>query len=78
MFTFFLLLLRFRHSFVGKVELVDFGATREYSQKFMDNWLRLLQAAADEDREACVHWSLQVGYLTGDENDVSTEYALTR
>ncbi|EPQ56068.1 hypothetical protein GLOTRDRAFT_41127, partial [Gloeophyllum trabeum ATCC 11539] len=53
-----------------QVELVDFGATREYSKEFMDNWLHLLQAAASEDREACIDWSLKLGYLTGEENEV--------
>ena len=36
----------------------------------MDNWLRLLQAAAAEDREACIEWSLKLGYLTGEESQV--------
>ncbi|KAH7922496.1 ABC1-domain-containing protein [Leucogyrophana mollusca] len=53
-----------------QVSLVDFGATREYSKEFIDNWLRLLQAAASDDRAACAEWSLRVGYLTGEENDV--------
>ena len=53
-----------------QVELVDFGATREYSKEFIDNWLRLLQAAASDNRQACVEWSLKVGYLTGQENEV--------
>jgi predicted unusual protein kinase regulating ubiquinone biosynthesis (AarF/ABC1/UbiB family) len=53
-----------------QVELVDFGATRSYSHAFMDNWLRLLLAAAGQDREACLRWSLELGYLTGEENDV--------
>ncbi|TFK37522.1 ABC1 family-domain-containing protein [Crucibulum laeve] len=53
-----------------QVELVDFGATRTYSKEFMDNWLRLLQAAASEDRTACAEWSLKLGYLTGEENEV--------
>ncbi|TFK47175.1 ABC1-domain-containing protein [Heliocybe sulcata] len=53
-----------------QVELVDFGATREYSKEFMDNWLRLLLAAASEDREACIDSSLKLGYLTGEENEV--------
>ncbi|KAG7086762.1 hypothetical protein E1B28_002694 [Marasmius oreades] len=54
-----------------QIELVDFGATREYSKPFMDRWLRLLQAAAEdpEDREACVKESLSLGYLTGQENE---------
>ncbi|KZT24999.1 ABC1-domain-containing protein [Neolentinus lepideus HHB14362 ss-1] len=53
-----------------QVELVDFGATREYSKEFIDNWLRLIQAAALEDREACIEWSLKLGYLTGEENEI--------
>ena len=36
----------------------------------MDNWLHLLQAAAAEDREACIEWSLELGYLTGEESQV--------
>ncbi|KAG6908124.1 hypothetical protein DXG01_006093 [Tephrocybe rancida] len=57
-------------NFLWNVELVDFGATREYSKEFMDNWLRLLQAAASENRDACAEWSLKLGYLTGEENQV--------
>ncbi|KAJ7648162.1 hypothetical protein B0H17DRAFT_1215705 [Mycena rosella] len=33
-------------------------------------WLRLLRAAACDDRAACVEWSLTLGYLTGVENQV--------
>ena len=54
----------------AQIELVDFGATREYSTGFMDNWMRLLQAAAADDRDACIAWSLKLGYLTGAENEV--------
>lgn len=36
----------------------------------MDSWLRLLQSAALDDREACREWSLKLGYLTGNENEV--------
>ncbi|KZV65275.1 ABC1-domain-containing protein [Peniophora sp. CONT] len=52
-----------------QVELVDFGATRTYSARFMDNWLRLLSAAAAGEYEACVEASLALGYLTGDEEE---------
>jgi aarF domain-containing kinase len=55
---------------MGQIELVDFGATRSYSAAFMDNWLRLLLAAAQQDREGCLRWSLKLGYLTGEEVDV--------
>ncbi|PFH46497.1 hypothetical protein AMATHDRAFT_77645 [Amanita thiersii Skay4041] len=53
-----------------QIELVDFGASREYSTEFMDNWLHLLQSAALEDRQACIEWSLKLGYLTGEENEI--------
>ncbi len=56
-----------------KVELVDFGATREYSRTFIDGWLRLLSAAVEEDRDACVEWSRKLGYLTGEENEVMVD-----
>ncbi|KAF8607399.1 ABC1-domain-containing protein [Ceratobasidium sp. AG-I] len=52
-----------------QLELIDFGASREYSKEFMDNWYMLLSAAVAEDREACVEYSLKLGYLTGKENE---------
>lgn len=55
-----------------QIELVDFGATREYTKEFIDNWLHLLQTAASDDREACIKWSRKVGYLTGEEDEVRT------
>ncbi|CAE6410927.1 unnamed protein product [Rhizoctonia solani] len=48
-----------------KLELIDFGASREYSKEFMDDWFELLSAAVREDRGACVEYSLKLGYLTG-------------
>lgn len=32
--------------------------------------MHLLQAAAADDRDACIKWSLKLGYLTGAENEV--------
>ncbi|KIK95697.1 hypothetical protein PAXRUDRAFT_826752 [Paxillus rubicundulus Ve08.2h10] len=58
------------NSSVGQVSLVDFGATREYTKEFMDNWLHLLQAAASEDRTACIDWSLKLRYITGEEDEI--------
>lgn len=42
----------------------------------MDDWLRLLQAAAAEDRNVCVDCSLKLGYLTGEENEVCAGFAI--
>jgi aarF domain-containing kinase len=58
------------HRDLSQVELVDFGATRSYNSSFIDNWLRLLLSATQQDRGGCLHWSLKLGYLTGEENDV--------
>jgi len=43
----------------------------------MDSWLRLLQAAAVGDREACAKWSLELGYLTGAENETMLNAHIT-
>uniref|UniRef100_V5EUY1 ABC1 atypical kinase-like domain-containing protein n=2 Tax=Kalmanozyma brasiliensis (strain GHG001) TaxID=1365824 RepID=V5EUY1_KALBG len=53
----------------AKIQLIDFGATREYSKTFMDNWLSMLQAAIAGDYDNCIIWSRKVGYLTGDESE---------
>lgn len=50
--------------------LIDFGASREYTKEFMDDWYMLLSAAVREDRDACIEHSLKLGYLTGQECQV--------
>lgn len=52
-----------------QIELVDFGATREYSSEFTDNWLRLLKAAISGDRDECIDASLKLKYFIGGENE---------
>ena len=54
-----------------KMTLIDFGASREYSKEFMDGWYRLLTAALRGDREDMRVASEEIGYLTGEENEVS-------
>lgn len=53
-----------------KLQLIDFGASREYSKDFMDGWYRLLKAALEGDREVMRIESQKLGYLTGEENEV--------
>ncbi|KAK5742494.1 hypothetical protein LTR17_003296 [Elasticomyces elasticus] len=50
-----------------KLELLDFGASREYPDKFIEPYVSLLIAASHNDREACRELSIELGYLTGDE-----------
>lgn len=54
-----------------RLGLIDFGASRPYSKEFMDGWFRLLNAAVKNDRAEMESASRDIGYLTGEENDVS-------
>ncbi|KAI0234748.1 hypothetical protein L0F63_007293 [Massospora cicadina] len=48
--------------------LLDFGATREFDDKFLADYLHLLKAGVAADRAGCIEYSLRLGYLTGDEH----------
>ena len=50
-----------------KVELLDFGASRDFSDEFVEPYVSLLIAASKGDREMCKDFSIQLGYLTGHE-----------
>lgn len=51
-----------------KLELLDFGASREYPDKFILPYVQILQAASRNDRDSCRDLSIQLGYLTGHES----------
>lgn len=52
----------------NKLELLDFGASREFSENFMTLYTKNLSAASKDDRGACRDLSIQLGYLTGYES----------
>ncbi|KAI1262429.1 ABC1-domain-containing protein [Xylariaceae sp. FL1019] len=52
----------------NKLELLDFGASREFPEEFVAQYLSLLAAAARRDREAVIDLSQRLGYLTGHES----------
>jgi aarF domain-containing kinase len=54
--------------------LLDFGASREFPKKFVDDYIRIIKAAADDDREGVLEWSQSTGFLTGYETKVETSY----
>ncbi|KAG8993573.1 hypothetical protein FRB94_005354 [Tulasnella sp. JGI-2019a] len=56
-----------------QIELIDFGASREYTKEFMDKWYLLFKAAVDRDREAALEQSLALGYLLLGENEAMLE-----
>ncbi len=51
-----------------KLHLIDFGASREYSKSFMDNYMKLVWGAANGDAEHVMEMSRELGFLTGDES----------
>lgn len=51
-----------------KLELLDFGASREYPEEFTSLYVRLLEASSRQDREAVKALSEELGYLTGHES----------
>ena len=51
-----------------KVELLDFGASRDFPDQFVEPYVSLLIAASKGDRDRCRDLSVQLGYLTGHES----------
>ena len=49
----------------GVVGLLDFGAAREYPRAFVDDYLRLVWAAANGDAPGLRAISMRLGFLTG-------------
>lgn len=50
--------------------LLDFGASRSFSAKFVDDYIRIIKSASEGDREGIKHWSVESGFLTGYETKV--------
>ncbi|KAI4177846.1 MAG: hypothetical protein LQ343_000310 [Gyalolechia ehrenbergii] len=56
------------NSKASKLELLDFGASREYPDKFIVPYVQILQAASRNDRDTIRDRSIELGYLTGHES----------
>lgn len=56
-----------------KLELLDFGASREYPDEFVRQYLELLQAASRSDKAAVKTLSESLGYLTGHESKIMVD-----
>ena len=52
----------------NKLELLDFGASRDFPDKFIKPYILTLLAASRSDRDAVRDLSIQLGYLTGHES----------
>ncbi|KAF5732038.1 aarF domain-containing protein kinase 4 isoform X1 [Tripterygium wilfordii] len=52
------------------MNLIDFGAARDYSKKFVDDYLRMVFACANGDSNGVIEMSKRLGFLTGMESDI--------
>jgi aarF domain-containing kinase len=57
----------------NRLELLDFGASRDYPEEFVRQYVQLLEAASRSDRDAVAALSRKLGYLTGHESKVMME-----
>ena len=48
--------------------MLDFGASREYGKKFVDSYIRILEGAAEGNRQKVLEYSQALGFLTGYES----------
>ncbi|PYH88541.1 molecular chaperone [Aspergillus ellipticus CBS 707.79] len=57
----------------NRLELLDFGASREYPAHFITKYVHTLIAAAQNDRPRCAALSRDLGYLTGHESQAMVD-----
>lgn len=50
--------------------MIDFGAAKEFPKQFVDDYMRMVVACAERDRETLIEASIALGFLTGDESPV--------
>ncbi|BAT95206.1 Protein ABC transporter [Vigna angularis] len=52
------------------INLIDFGAARDYPKVFVDDYLRMVLACANGDSDGVIEMSRRLGFLSGMESDV--------
>ncbi|CAG9313743.1 unnamed protein product [Blepharisma stoltei] len=50
-----------------ELDLLDFGATRTYSDQFVEKYKHVVVSGVKKDREGVLHWSNEIGYFKNDE-----------
>lgn len=53
-----------------KLVLVDFGASRNFSREFIHDYGQIIKRAAAGDREGCIYYSKQAGFLSDQDSQV--------
>ena len=51
---------------LNKIGLLDFGATREFRPEFVNIYFKIIDSAANKDRENVLKYSQDIGFLTGE------------
>ncbi|XP_063289276.1 atypical kinase COQ8B, mitochondrial isoform X2 [Pelobates fuscus] len=57
----------------NKINLLDFGASRKFGEEFTDDYIEVVKAAADNNREKVLQKSRDLKFLTGFETKVFEE-----
>lgn len=57
----------------NKIELLDFGAARDFRDEFVHDYVEVLRAAVRKDRDSVESYSKKLGYLTGLESPQMTK-----
>ncbi|KAF3436625.1 hypothetical protein FNV43_RR23717 [Rhamnella rubrinervis] len=55
------------------INLIDFGAARDFPKSFVDDYLRMVLACANGDRDVVIQMSQRLGFLVGTESDAMLE-----
>lgn len=55
---------------LDRINLIDFGAARDYTAGFVSDYMEMVRACAERNREEVIVRSRALGFLTGDESRV--------
>lgn len=51
-----------------RLNLIDFGSGRDFDDKFLDGYMKVIHGAFIQNRDQVIHYSKELGFLTGEEN----------
>jgi len=51
-----------------RLNLIDFGSGRLFDDKFLDGYMKIIHGGFIDDKDKILHYSKDVGFLTGEEN----------
>lgn len=51
-----------------RLNLIDFGSGRLFDDKFLDSYFKIIHGGFIDDRDKILHFSKEIGFLTGQEN----------